>query len=142
MWSFWCIYSCLITGDITVAGGNATTKVAFKNEKNFKAKINDIFCLWSRLHYIAMPMYTLIEYSDNYFDTCESLWQFEGDEKDNNADVTTGRSSSFKHKSDLIGNVAADGTVKNVKMTLSLKYISNFWRSLKMNWLIAKLNFA
>ena len=25
---------------------------------------------------IAMPMYNLIEYSDNYSDTSESLWQF------------------------------------------------------------------
>ena len=30
--------------------------------------------------YIAMPMYNLIEYSDNYADTSGSLWQFKGDE--------------------------------------------------------------
>ena len=30
--------------------------------------------------YIAMPMYNLIEYSDNYSDTSGSLWQFKRDE--------------------------------------------------------------
>ena len=29
---------------------------------------------------IAMPMYNLIEYSDNYSDTSGSLWQFKRDD--------------------------------------------------------------
>ena len=29
---------------------------------------------------IAMPMYNLIEYSDNYSDASGSFWQFKGDE--------------------------------------------------------------
>ena len=40
-----------------------------------------------------MPMYNLIEYSDNYSDPSGNLWQFKRDEQnmnDNNiADVTT-----------------------------------------------------
>ena len=48
-----------------------------------------------------MPMYNLIEYSDNYSDTSRSLWQFKRDEqpKENNGDifnVSTDNSSSFK----------------------------------------------
>ena len=35
-----------------------------------------------------MPMYDLIEYSDNYSDTSGSLWQFRKDEMINNVDVT------------------------------------------------------
>ena len=35
-----------------------------------------------------MPMYNLIEYSDNYSDTLGSLWNFKRDEIINNADVT------------------------------------------------------
>ena len=35
-----------------------------------------------------MPMYNLIEYSDNYSDTSGSLWQFKRDEIINNVDVT------------------------------------------------------
>ena len=29
---------------------------------------------------IIMPLFNFIEYSDNYSDTCEDLWQFERDE--------------------------------------------------------------
>ena len=38
--------------------------------------------------YIAMPMYNLIEYSDNYSDTSGSLWQFKREEPPaNNVDL-------------------------------------------------------
>ena len=47
--------------------------------------------------YIAMPMYNLIEYSDNYSDTPGSLWQFKRDEiPANNADLTIDNCESFK----------------------------------------------
>ena len=62
----------------------------------------------------------------------EVLWQFKKDEIDNNADVSVGNSSSFEYKSDLIANVAANGTGKNVKTAVSLKHLSNFWISLEM----------
>ena len=39
--------------------------------------------------YIAMPIYNLIEYSDNYSDTSRSLWRFKRDEVSlNNAELT------------------------------------------------------
>ena len=53
------------TGDITVTANNADVASEI-NEFNDEA--NHI--------YIAMPMYSLIEYSDNYSDTSGSLWQF------------------------------------------------------------------
>ena len=37
---------------------------------------------------IAMPMYNLIEYSDNYFDTSGSLWQFKRHEIEGDVDLT------------------------------------------------------
>ena len=40
-----------------------------------------------------MPMYNLIEYSDNYSDTLGSLWDFKRDERVGNADVTNDDSS-------------------------------------------------
>ena len=47
-----------------------------------------------------MPMYNLLEYSDNYADSSVSLYQFKRDEQNMNnvnpADVTTDDSSSFK----------------------------------------------
>ena len=45
---------------------------------------------------------------------------------------------SFKYKANLIGNTEDNGTKNGVKITVSLKYFSNFWRSLEMP-LIMKL---
>ena len=80
-----------------------------------------------------MPMYNLIEYSDNYSDTSGSLWDFKRDEIDNNADVTNDNNApSFKYKANLIGNTENNGTKNGVKIAVPLKYLSNFWRSLEM----------
>ena len=37
--------------------------------------------------YITMHIYNLIEYSDNYYDTSGSLWQFKKDEINGNANI-------------------------------------------------------
>ena len=69
-----------------------------------------------------MPMYNLIEYSDNYSDTSGSLWNFKRDEIVDNAEVANDDNApSFKHKSNLIGNTETDGT----KVELSLRWIEN-----------------
>ena len=74
-----------------------------------------------------MPMYNLIEYSDNYSDTSGSLWQFKRDEiEDVNLTVHAhhipNNSSSFKYKSSFIKDRYG------VKIAVPLKYLSNFWR--------------
>ena len=80
-----------------------------------------------------MPMYNLIEYSDNYFDTSGSLWQFKRGEIINNADVTNDNNApSFKCKASLIGNTENNGTKNGVKLAVLLKYLSNFCRSVEM----------
>ena len=79
-----------------------------------------------------MPMYNLIEYSDNYSYTSGSLWQFKRDEIEVNVDLTVdgnhipNNSSSFKYKSSLITNG------DDVKIAAPLKYLSNFWRSFEI----------
>ena len=78
-----------------------------------------------------MPIYNLIEYSDNYFDTSGSLWQFKRDEIEDvhltvNAQHIPNNSSSLKYKSSFITNR------NGVKIAVPLKYLSNFWRSLEM----------
>ena len=55
---------------------------------------------------IAMPMCNLIEYSDNYSDTSGSLWQFKRDEIEGNNNLTVHNSSSFKYKSNIIGDLS------------------------------------
>ena len=51
-----------------------------------------------------MSMYNFIECSDNYLDTSGSLWQFKRDKvPDNNTDLTSDNSQSFKYNAALEG---------------------------------------
>ena len=69
-----------------------------------------------------MPMYNLIEYSDNYSDSSGSLYQFERGESLMNNDrnplnVALDNSSSFKYKASLLGKATdADGNDRSLKM--------------------------
>ena len=122
-----CNYSdayILVTGNINVTGGDNNTKVAFKNCAPFKdcrTEINDTFVDYADFINITMPMYNLIEYSDNYSNTSGSLWNFKRDEITNNADVTNDDNApSFKYKANLIGNTVADGANRKKKMQKEL----------------------
>ena len=145
-----CDYSdafVLVTGNITVEANN-DRDVAFKNCAPFSTciTINDIFVDEASYIYIPMPMYNLIEYSDNYSDTSGSLWQFKRDEVPaNNADLTINNSQSFKYKAALLGKTAnavnnTNSSVKDAKIVLPLKYLSNFWRSLEMPLINCKVH--
>ena len=151
-----CYYSdayILVTGDIALKRRNAAdtadielaaaTQVAFKNCAPFKdcrTEINDTFVDYADFINIAMPMYNLIEYSDNYSDTSGSLWSFKRDEITNNADVTNDNNApSFKYKVSIIDNTEANGTKNGVKIAVPLKYLSNFWRSLEMSLISCKI---
>ena len=134
-----CDYSdtyILVTGNITATHNNAATQVVFKNCAPFKrcrTEINETFVDEATHINITMPMYNLIEYSVNYSSTSGNLWHFGRDEIINNADVSNDDNApSFKHKASLIGNNEANGTKNKVKISVPLKYLSNFWRSLEM----------
>ena len=97
---------------------------------------------------IVMPMYNLIEYSDNYQDSSATLYQYKRDEPPDNhpiADLTVDTSSSFKYKVNLLGNIAAADPDAariarlNVKIVVPLKYLSNFFRSLEMPLINCKI---
>ena len=105
-----CDYSntyILVTGNIAATPNNDATQVAFKNCAPFKdcrTEINDTFVDYVDFINITMPMYNLIEYSDNYSDTSGSLWGFKRDEIVN-ADVTNDdHAPSFKYRASIIGN--------------------------------------
>ena len=118
----------LVAGNITVTrtiAGNpiqrkqplsAAMQAVFKNCAPFKdcrTEINDTSVDYANFINIAMPMYNLIEYSDNYSDTLGSLWDFERDEIVNNANVTNDDNApSFKYKASIIGNTEHNGTKK------------------------------
>ena len=77
-----CYYSdayILVTGDIKVADVAANTDVAFKNCAAFTrcaTHINDEHVETAENSDLIMPMYNLIEYSDNYADSSGTLYQF------------------------------------------------------------------
>ena len=135
----------VVTRTIAAADGNllqrkqplaAATQVAFKNcapFKNCRTEIDGTFVDDSNFINIAMPMYNLIENSDNYSDTSGSLRGFKRDEITDNVNVTDDDNDpSFKYKASLITNTEANGTKKGVKIAVPLKYLSSFWRSLEM----------
>ena len=82
-----CDYSdayILVSGTITIAvsaagGGNNNIEVVFKNCAPFTDCISEINCTQidnAKDIDVVIPMYNLIEYSDNYSKTSGSLWQY------------------------------------------------------------------
>ena len=70
-----------------------------------------------------MPMYNLIEYSDNYSKTSGSLWNCYRDEPN----VNLSDSESFESKIKITGKTPAAGNEKDAEIMVLLKYLSNFW---------------
>ena len=147
-----CDYSdayILVKGRITITGAGADAAarqaderdkgVAFKNCAPFInciSEINNTQVDNAKDIDIIMPMYNLIEYSDNYVKTKGSLWQYFRDEpSDNLAD-----SKSFKSKIKITGKTPAAGNVKDVEIMVPLKYLSNFWRTLEMPLINCEVN--
>ena len=116
-----CDYSdayILVTGDVKVAEVAANTNAAFKTCSPFTkcvTYINDEHVETAENLDIIIPMYTLIEYSDNYADSSGSLYQFKRVESPMNAarntlNVALDNSISFKYKASLLKKVTdADG---------------------------------
>ena len=124
----------LVTGGIIVTGSNENTIVAFTNcapFKKYNTEINGTFADEADCINIAMTVYNLIEYSHNCSDISGYLWQLKRDEIATNANLCNANSSSFKYKLSLLGNLVANGRKEKVKITVPLKYLSNFWRSLE-----------
>ena len=110
--------------------------------KECRTEINETFVDETEHINVAMAMYNLIEYSDNYSDTFDSLWQFKRDEIKGDDNLTVDAQhipnnlSSFKYKSSFI-------TDRNgVKIAVPLKYLCNFWRSLEMSLINCKVELS
>ena len=130
-----CDYSdayILIKGNITVnntaaAGGVAANdinkKLIFKNCAPFTScisKINNTQIDNAEYIDIVMPMYNLIEYSDNYSKTSGSLWQYCKDRPavNNNGDIVdfngANATDSFNFKEKITGQIDDDGEINTV----------------------------
>ena len=85
---------------------------------------------------IVMPVYNLIEYSDNYWKTSRSLWQcYRYKPALTNAGTVanfSGNIVSFKFKQKKITGSIGDDDTKDVKILIPLKHLSNFSKTLEM----------
>ena len=144
-----CDYSdayILVKGNISVnnnvaAGANENDigkKVTFKNCPPFTNCISKIINTQiDNAEYIdiVMPMYNLIEYSDNYSKTSRSLWQYckEIPAVDNNGNIVdldgANATDSFNFKTKTTRHTNDDGIINNVEIMVPLKCLSNFWRT-------------
>ena len=127
-----CDYSdayIIVIGNIQNKPANSV--VAFKNCAPFHTcdvTINDEHAEKAEDLDIVMPMYNLLEYSDNYQDSTGSLYKFKRDElPDHNVDVAN-NTSSLVYKSKRISGTD-DNNVNNVKLVVPLKCVSSFFRS-------------
>ena len=115
-----CVYAeayILIDGTIRTAAANDNTRVTLKNCAPFtkcNLEINDEHVDTAENLDITMPMYNLIEYSDNYQDSSATLYQYKRDEPpEANAinNLTTDTSSSLKYKVSLLDNPVLVGNI-------------------------------
>ena len=129
----------LVKGTITITGGgdDATGRQADEKDKgvifkncapfiNCKTEINNTEIDNAEDIDIVMPMYNLIEHSDNHSKTLGSLWQYYKDKPNDN--LTD--SESFKSKIKITGKIPDGGNSKKVEIIVPLK--SNFWRTLEV----------
>ena len=70
------------------------------------------------------------------FKTSGSLWQYYKDDPNDNIE----NSESFKHKMNITGKTANNGNTKDVEITVLLKYLSDFWRTLEMPLINCEVN--
>ena len=145
-----CDYSdayILVKGNISVNNtGTAETptnrkkKVIFKNCVLFTtciSKINNTQIHNAEYTDVVMPMYNLIEYSNNYSKTSGSLCQYckeIPDVNDNDSIVDFNGANaidSYNFKTKIKDKTNNDGRI-DVEIMVPLKYLSNFWRTLEM----------
>ena len=147
-----CDYSdayILVKGNISVnnttakgaAANNTNKKVIFKNCAPFTnciSKINNTQIDNAEYIDIVMPMYNLIEYSDNYSKISGSLWQYCKEIPAVNIAgniidfIATNTTDSFNFKTKITGQTNNNGEINAVEIMVSLKDLSNFWRTLEL----------
>ena len=154
-----CDYSdayILVKGTISVtntaaagaAANNINKKVIFKNCAPFTnciSEINNTQIDNAKDIDIVMPIYNLIEYSDNYAKTTGSLWEYCKDipaQNDNNGInffTENNLTNSFNFKAKITGQTGNNGE-KDVEIMVPLNYLSNFWRTLEMPLINCEVN--
>ena len=154
-----CVYNdayILVKGTISVnntaaagaAPNNTNKRLIFKNCAPFTnciSEINNTQINNAKDIDVVMPMYNLIEYSDNYAKTTGSLWQYCKDIPALNSNdeiiifVDGNTTDSFNFKVKITGRTRNGGT-KDVEIMVPLIYFSNFWRTLEMPLINCEVN--
>ena len=83
-----------------------------------------------------MPMYNIIEYSDNYSKISGSLWQFYRDEPNDNLID----SKSFESKIQITEKTPNNAITKDLEIIVPLKYLRNFCKNLEMSLINCEVN--
>ena len=88
-------------------------------------------------------MYNLIKYSNDDLETSASLWQYCRDKPavNNNGVIVTFNKASVIDSYSFKEQITGDNSTKDVKIVALLKYLSNFWRALKMSLIWKSLLF-
>ena len=129
---------------------NTNKKVVFKNFAPFTnciSELNNTQVVNTKDIHIVMPPYNLIEYSENYSKTSAILKQYCKNISavdNNNAIVNFAENNLtdlFNFKAKTTGQTVNNGT-KNVEIMVPLKYLSNFWRTLKIPLINCEINFS
>ena len=147
-----CDYSnsyILASGSITITGAGADDAVKWLDKNNKRVIFKDCAPLTDCISEIkntqidnakyidvAMSIHNLIEYSDNYLKTLRRLWQYYRDDPNDNIK----QYESFKFKIKITVKTFAAGNTKDVEITVPLKYLSNFWRTLEMPLIRCEIN--
>ena len=139
----------LVSGTITItgAGDDDAAKRADERDKEvmFKtfppftdciSEINNTQVDHAKGIDVVMPMYDLIEYSNNYSKISKILWQYYRNEQ--NATLT--EPEWFKFKASIAGSTPDNGDTKNAKIAAPLKYLGNSWSSLEMPLINCEIN--
>ena len=118
-------------------------KLTFKNNGPFRScisKINNTLTDNAEDFDIVTLMYSLLEYSDNFSMTSGSSWNYYRDEGNDSANETDDNhnminnskikaSKYFEYKTKIIGSTSNNNSRLNAEIVVSLKHLSNFWRS-------------
>ena len=137
------------TAAASAHANNTNKKLIFKKcapFNNYLSEIDNTQADDAQYFDMVVPMYNLIEYSDFYLKTSESSLQCYRDKPalENNHNIIdfhadNNNSISFKYKQQIMRQTGNDGT-KNVERMVPLKYLCNFWRTLKIPLINCQIN--
>ena len=96
-----------------------------------------------------MPMFNPLEYSNNQSMTSGSSYRYEVNDAANKNDTAnyrintnkTTKSKSFKYKTKIIGRTPANTNRLDAEVFVSLKHLSNFWRSFDLSLINCNIEF-